>query len=667
VQRCLAKDPEDRWQSAADLAAELKWLAQGSLPGGFPAASGAGESGPVGPDPGTTPGTPDSGAAGMTRAERQPGSAVAPRTARRERLAWGIITVLLLVFIVLLAARTFLEHAQPPRPFTAALLPPLKSAFDTRYPPAVSPDGKKVAFVVVGEDQKSVLFLHDLGSGVLRKLPGTENAAYPFWSPDSRWIGFFTGDKLEKIDSVGGPAVVLCDARDGRGGSWNRDGVILFQPRFSDPLYRIAAGGGKPEPVTKLDEKQFHIAHRWPLFLPDGRHFLFYVVATTNPGASEHSGIYLGSLGSPEIRQVARIDSRMLFSQGQLLYREDTTLMARPFDPVEAKFTGDSLPLAADVVGGAYSWGGAQFGVSDQGVLVYLSGAGQGATELTWFDRSGKNLGQLGKADFYSDLRFSPDGRKVALCIGKDAGDIWVHDLDRDVRTRLTFDPADDASMVWSPDGRRLAFASGRKHTGELYWRNAQGTGKDELFFSSDTQVSTNDWSPDGGIILFTSLSRETGYDGWSWSVKEKKAEPWTEAPMDQLNERFSPNGRWVAYSSAESGRTDVYVQAFPGKTGGRWQVSQAGGDKPAWRRDGKELFFLAADGTLMAVDVRTEGTFELGAPHPLFKAPVRPGSGWSYDVTPDGQRFLMNTLTESDRARQAAAVVLNWTGTLRQ
>ncbi|MGH7535020.1 MAG: TolB family protein, partial [Gemmatimonadales bacterium] len=320
-----------------------------------------------------------------------------------------------------------------------------------------------VASVVVGADGKSSLYLRGLESEEMRKLPDSENAAHPFWSPDSRWIGFFSGDKLKKVDTAGGPAIALCDAQDGRGGSWSREGAILFQPRFSDPLFKVAAGGGTPEPVTTLDEKRFHVAHRWPMFLPDGRRFLFYVVATTNPASSEHSGIYLGSLDSPEIRQVVRVDSRMAYAQRNLLYKRGSTLMAQPFDPEQARVTGDPLPLAAEVSGGAYSWGGADFGVSDQGVLAYRAGTGGGQTELAWFDRAGKRLGQVGEPDFYYDLRLSRDGRRVAINIGKDAGDLWLHDLGRDVRTRFTFDPADDTAPVFSPDGTRVAFVSARK------------------------------------------------------------------------------------------------------------------------------------------------------------------------------------------------------------
>ena len=648
LRRCLTKDPDDRWQSAADLASELSWIAQGSasVVAAAPTISGVALPSPVaGPEL-----RPVAGA----------------RTRKAERVAWAVLTLVLLAMIAALAARSFLIPAEPARLITAALLPPAGATFDTRYAPAVSPDGRMVALVVVGADGKSSLYLRGLESEEMRKLPDSENAGHPFWSPDSRWIGFFSGDKLKKVDTAGGPAIALCDVQDGRGGSWNREGVILFQPRFSDPLFKVAAGGGTPEQLTKLDEKQFHVAHRWPMFLPDGHRFLFYVVATTNPATSEHSGVYLGSLDSPEVRQVMRVDSRVAYAQGTLLYKRGSTLMAQPFDPEHVKLTGDSLPLVAEVSGGAYSWGGADFGVSDQGVLAYRAGTGGGQTELTWIDRAGKRIGQVGESDFYNDVRLSRDGLRLAANIGRDAGDLWLHDLARDVRTRFTFDPADDSAPVFSPDGTRVAFVSARKGMGDLFWRDARGTGEDELLFSSGTQLFASDWSLDGRLIVLSSLSRKTGFDLWTYSLEEKKAEPWLEGPLDQYQARISPNGRWIAYSSDESGHQEVYVQAFPAKGEGRWQVSKGGG-QPSWRADGKEIYYQTTDGNLMAADVRTEGTFDVSTPRPLFKAPFKSTTGTGYDVTPDGKRFLANILKESDRSALSTTVVLNWPAALRK
>ena len=648
VQRCLAKDPDDRWQSATDLASELKWVAQESAVTsvGAPAASGA-----------ATPSAPSG-------FETRPEPASRPR--RVERLAWAVLTVVLLGAIAALSTRSLFSRAEPPRLVTATLLPPGEATFDTRYAPAVSPDGRMIASVAIGPDGKSSLYLRGLDGDEMRRITDSDNAAHPFWSPDGRWVGFFSGEKLMKVDTAGGPALALCEARDGRGASWSKDGVIIFQPRFSDPLFKVAAGGGKPEALTVLDEKQFHVAHRWPMFLPDGRRFLFYVVATTNPATSEHSGIYMGSLDSPAITQVMRVDSRMAYAQGYLLYKIGTTLMAQPFDPDQAKPVGDPLPLAAQISGGAYSWGGADFGVSDQGTLAYRAGTGGGQTELAWIERSGKKIGQVGEPDFYNDIRLSPDGHLLAIAIGKDAGDMWLHDLTRDVRTRFTFDPADDATPVFSPDGTKVAFASARKGIGDLYYRDAQGTSEDVLLYSAGTQLSAHDWSRDGRFIVFTCLSRKSGFDLWTYDMVEKKAAPWYEGPFDQLSARLSPDSRWIAYSSTESGREEIYVQAFPAKGEGRWQVSK-GGTLPHWRADGKEIYYETPDGTMMAADVRTEGTFDVGTPHPLFKGLFKTSSGANFDVTPDGSRFLVNALKESDRSALSTTLVLNWPAMLKK
>jgi len=281
-------------------------------------------------------------------------------------------------------------------------------------------------------------------------------------------------------------------------------------------------------------------------------------------------------------------------------------------------------------------------------------------------DRAGKRISQIGDSDFYNDIHLSRDGLKLAVNIGRDAGDLWLHDLGRDVRTRFTFDPADDSTPVFSPDGMRVAFVSARKGVGDLYWRDARGTGEDVFLFSSGTQMSASDWSPDGKLIVLSSLNRKTGFDLWTYSLQEKKAEPWLEGPLDQFQARISPNGRWIAYSSTESGHQEVYVQAFPSKGEGRWQVSRGGG-QPTWRADGKEIYYLTTDGNMMAADVRTDGDFDVGTPRLLFKAPFKSTTGSGYDVGPDGKRFVANLLKANDRSGQSTTIVLNWLAALRK
>ncbi len=614
VSRCLAKDPDRRWQSAADLASELAWIAQSSASGtGALTATG------VTPLPGGAPSSGSAAAVGPPHSGVTSGLSTVTRGAGRERLLWIALCLLLAGTLAFRWARSILAPEAPPAALHASILPPPDTQFDYSNPPAVAPDGSRVAFVVQGAGQGRI-WVRNQATGEGRMLEGTEGAAYPFWSPDGRWLGYYSSGKLYKVDTAGGPVIALCDAQDGRGGSWNADGVILFQPRFSEAVYRIAAGGGKPEPVTTLDASRTDVAHRWPVFLPDGRHFLFYVVSTTNPSTSEYSGIYVGSLDGEAPRMVLKGESRAEYARGYLLYKIGMNLMAQHFDPETARVQGDPLPVAGQVAGGAYSWGGAHFGVSRTGTLVYLSEAGQGETDLTIVDREGKKLDTIGARNIHWDPRLSHDGRRLVAGIGRDAADLWIEDLERNTETRFTFDPADDASAVWSPDDSRVAFRSSRRGQSEMYLRDSGGAGDDEMLLDPKTQITVTDWSHDGNTIVFTSLSAETGFDIWTYSLADKQAHPWLVAPLDQGDGRLSPNGRWIAYTSSESGRMEVFIQAFPQGSGGRWQVSTSGGFFPVWRDDGKELFYVSADGDMMAVEVATESGLRLGTPRALFK-----------------------------------------------
>ncbi|HXI03760.1 MAG TPA: hypothetical protein VNI57_11355, partial [Candidatus Saccharimonadales bacterium] len=519
-------------------------------------------------------------------------------------------------------------------------------------------------------DQQNVthLYVQDLAAKEARLLEGTDGAMYPFWSPDGRWVGFFAGGKLNKIDSAGGPVIPLCDATDGRGGSWNRDGVILFQPRFSETIFKVPAGGGTPEQVTHLNKEHFDLAHRWPLFMPDGKHFLFYVVSTSNPSSSEFSGIYAGSLDSADTRMLLRVDSRMAYAAGHMLYKQGASLMAQPFDPDTMELRGDPTPIAADVTGGAYSWGGAQFGVSGPETLVYMSGLGQGETELTQVDRSGKKTGEIGERGFYASVRLSHSGKRFAYEVGRDASDIWVYDFDRKISTRFTFDPASDNSPVWSPDDKRIAFVSSRKGLGELWVKDASGTGEETLLYASGSEVLLTDWSPDGRYLIYSGLKKETGFDIWVYPLGETKARPWLELPNDQLMMRFSPDGRWVVYTSNESGREEVYVQSFPDSDRGRWQISRTGGTYPVWRADGREIVFMDADGTtLMSVDVQPGASPKFGTPQPLFPAAIRSSAGNTFDVSADGQMLLLASLEQGAQTEPSVHLVLNWTQSLNR
>jgi Tol biopolymer transport system component len=512
------------------------------------------------------------------------------------------------------------------------------------------------------------LWVRDLALTEPRVLSPVDGDAFPFWSPDGRWLGFFTNGKLNKIEVQGGPVVPLTDASDGRGGSWNEDGIILFQRGFSEGLMRVSAAGGTPESVTILDKERVDVAHRWPHFLPDGRHFIFYVVNTTNPIASEHSGLYVGSLDSTETRLLLRGESRALYAREHLLYRVGTTLMAHAFDASNQELTGEPVPLAHGVAGGVVSWGGAQFGAAAD-VLVHTRGAEAANSLLNWRNREGEILSALrdDTASFW-EPRISHDQTRVAVCVGRAAGDIWIYDLERGGRTRFTFHASDDRTPVWSPDDSRIAFSSTREALGEIWVRPSSGQGDAELLYTAHAQIEMTDWSSDGRFLFFKRTDpNDASSSVWAFDLESSEAAPvvagtWVE------DARLSPDGKWLAYVSDESGRQDVYVRAFP-EAAGRWMISNDSGagqaHLPAWRGDGQELFYLRGS-TLLAVSVAKEATFSFGTPSPLLTLTAT-STAAAFDVSEDGQRILANELSPADFSDVGATLIQNWTAALER
>ena len=591
----------------------------------------------------------------------------------RERLAWMLAVVALAATV---AAMAFLRTDAPIQPLVqSTLLPPPGWDFAPASPFAVSPDGSQIAYVAIARpDNESTaagsnsIWVHDLASPEPRRLASTDGDAYPFWSPDGRWLGFFANGKLNKTEARGGPVIPLCDATDGRGGTWNADGVIVFQRAWSEGLMKVPAAGGAPAPLTTLNKDHSDVAHRWPHFLPDGQHFLFYVVSTTNPTASEYSGIYLGSLDSSEVRLLYRSESRALYARGHLLSRAGSTLMAHPFDASKLQFTGDPIPLAADVPGDSISWGGAHFGTSESGVLVHMRGAGATSTLLRWRDREGKVLETVSDPAGYWEPRLSHDGTRIATAVGQDVGDIWIYDLERDMRARFTFDPADDRTPLWSPDDSQLAFASSRNGEGEIYVRPSSGQDDARLLFSAGAQIQLTDWSSDGRLIFFNRVNPSGGASE-IWTLDVQKAEAalllsgsWFE------DARLSPDGKWLAFASYESGKVEVYVQSFPA-AGGRWIVSSdvvpGRASLPTWRADGRELFYLRG-GEIAAVPVTGDASFSFGTPRMLFGVSVTT-DGADYSISEDGQRILTNELPAADPSKIGARLIQNWPRALRQ
>ena len=590
----------------------------------------------------------------------------------RERLAWIVIVALMTA----VAAIAFLRDTAPKLPLVRSTLMPAPGwDFAPASPFAVSPDGSQIAYVAIARPENeeaaagsNSIWICDLALPEPRQLASTDGDAFPFWSPDGRWLGFFADDKLNKIEARGGPVVPLCEATDGRGGTWNDAGIIIFQRAWSEGLMKVPAGGGTPEPVTTLDKDRFDVAHRWPQFLPDGRHFLFYVVSTTNPVTSEHSGIYVGSLDSNESRLLLQSESRALYARGHLLYRVGSTLMAHPFDASNQRFTADSTPLATDIPGGAVSWGGAQFGTSEADVLVHMRGAGAARTLLNWRDRNGKVLNTVGDPAGYWEPRLSHDGTRIAVAVGQDVGDIWIYDLERDMRTRFTFDPADDRTPLWAPDDGQLAFTSARIATGEIYVRPTSGQGDARLLFTADVQVQLTDWSSDGRLILFNRINPGGGgSDIWALDMQTSEAMSVLTGKWFE-DARLSTDGEWLAFSSDESGRQEIYVQSFP-EASGRWMVSNDAGpgpaSRPTWRSDIRELYYLRG-GAVVAVPVTGDATFSFGTPKTLFSMSVTTASA-DYEVSKDGQRILTNELPPTDRSNAGARLIQNWTAALKR
>ncbi len=630
VRTCLAKDPDDRWRTAHDVMLQLKWIAEGGSLAGAPAP--------------------------LPAARRV-----------RERVGWLVAAVLAAATFAL-AALHFGRPRVTPRPVRTSVLPPEKTTFyfvgEGAGPVEVSPNGLFLVFAALASGGKQQLWVRPLDSSVPRPMAGTENAVYPFWSPDGREIGFFADGKLKKIEVSGGPASTICDAPDPRGGTWNAEGVILFEPHFREGLSWVAATGGKVTPVTRLDESRRETTHRFPWFLPDGKHFLFEAGSHTVGTQSEFHAIMLGSLGGGAPRLLLNARSKPVYAAGHILFVRQRTLMAQPFDWKSGRLAADALPIVENVQEdpGFFT---AVFSASANGVLAFQeSGGSVNQYQLMIVDRSGKPVEKVGAPGDLWTARLSHDKRRVACVIG-DPGDIWVHDLERRLATRLTFNPATDEGPAWYPDDSRILFASQRSDGVNIFQKSAAGTGSEQLLYSSKNFKRPMDISPDGSWALFEELSSRTRWDIYLLSLTDRKVVPFLQSEFDEVFPVFSPNGRWVAYASNESGLFEVYVQAFPGP-GGQWQVSTSGGTMPAWRHDGKELFYLGLNHKLMSVAVKTGEAFESDAPSPLFEVHVRTDPSRPYDVFPDGQRFLVVAPLENQSA-PPVTLIQNWTALLRK
>jgi eukaryotic-like serine/threonine-protein kinase len=618
IRTCLAKDPEHRFQTAHDIKLQLEWIAEGGSQAGVPAP-------------------------------------VVARRKNREKLAWGVAAA------ALLAAAAFgvgywKRTPKPQRVVRFEIpVPPNVSAIDT---PRISPDGQTLAFNATDAEGKTQIWVRPLNALAAHPLAGTEGTTRPFWSPDSRFLGFFAGGKLHKIDVAGGPPTKICDAPTGADGSWSPQGVILYDGTGNDPIHRVSAAGGSPVVAVKQDASRHEVQIGWPEFMPDGKHFLYMSINQK----VDDSAYRIAALDSAETRPFAPAQTMLTYApQGYLLFVKDRTLVAQRFDANALKTLGETVPLAEQI--GTDLVGLARFSVSRDGVLAYRTG--ESGSRLLWVDRAGKEIETLGEPGNYGEPAISPAGDRLAFEIAdtrSGKSDLWIRDVARGVNSRFTFAGGDAFCPVWSPSGDTVVYASDRPDAPGLYAKAANGQGDEKLILKISELAIPSSFTPDGKSLLYAARMEKTGWDIFVLPLGgEAKPTPFATATFNELGPHVSPDGKFLAYGSNESGRFEVYVQSFPGQ-GGKWQISTGGGTDPNWRADGRELYYRGPDQKLMAVEITENGgSLQAGIPKPLFLGRVAIGNARNkYAPAGDGQRFLFIAPLGRD-AMAPTTVVLNW------
>jgi Tol biopolymer transport system component len=630
IGRCLRKDPKVRIQAIGDIRIAIEEVMAD----------------PVGPTESAPAAEPDA----------------PPRWRRLVPWAAAATTALALAAAVVL--RPTIEAAV----IKATIPPPDGTNFDLRAanpgPAVVSPDGTKIAFTALDDDSETRIFVRRLDAGKAHALSGTEGAQYPFWAPDSRWLGFFTqpDDVLRKIDTTGGPPITLCPASNGKGGSWSEAGVIVFSPDAGSPLQRVSSAGGEAVDLTTRDPER-HNSHRLPWFLPDGNRFLFVARGVTG----EESALMVGSLDGGEPVEILRNDTQAAYASGRLIFVRDQTLMAQPFDPNRLELTGEAQPVAEDVLvipGAAL----AVFGVSDNGVLTFQTGSAIAETALEWRDRAGRATGVLGDPALYRLALLSPDGEHVAAQVTDmetGAFDLWIYEVARNIRTRFTFDPMADVAPVWSADGSIVYFASNRDNLFSVYRKPLSGVGEVEPVVRLDGNTFPESISPDGRYLMVLTDGDETGGDMVLVDLQDDgRATAFRSTGFNEGGALISPDGRWVAYHSDESGNFEVYVTTFP-VPGRRWQISSGNGVYPLWTDGGRQIVYSDFAGGLAAVRVDGSGeTFDVGEEEALFTAESPEQGGPYYSVSGDGERFLV-VPGVTQKADTLLNLIVNWPSTL--
>lgn len=622
---CLQKDPELRFQSAHDIKLQLQWIAADKTPTSSLSVS------PMAP------------------------------TKRSNSALWAAIVGALVVGAI--AGVLLRRPIQLARSIRTVINPPEKTTLnltgDFAGPPVLSPDGSMVVFAATASDGKVTLWIRPMNSLEAHQLEGTESAIFPFWSPDSRSVGFFADSKLKTVDVNGGGSQAVTDAPFGRGGAWSNNGTIIFSGNTQSGLIAVNSNGGNAHPLTKVESQ--HTSHRWPFFLPDSKHFL-YLAINHDPSKATDNTIYYASLDGKENVALFRSQSNAIYAGGYILFARSDQLMAQPFNPANGKLSGEARNVARGVMNDASTWH-MDASATDDGLLV-LGNGGSADLQLVWLNRGGTQAGLL--ADKLTNLqtaRLSPQGDRVALQIDTGENDIWVLDLARGVRTRLTFGPVSNSFPSWSPDGKWIAYTSDRNGHSNLYRKPSDGSGTEELLLTDAQVIIADDWSKDGKFLLY---SRGSGLDSTVWALPlEGDRKPFQVLPHSVVltRSRLSPDGKWLAYSSNESGNVELYVVPFRGGQG-KWQVSPHGGAQPKWSADGKELYYMDLTYNLYAVPVKeVAGALQFGAAQILV-------TNWSapqvfYDVTPDGKKILLDRV--SQQVSESMTVVTNYTEGLQK
>ncbi len=627
VKTSLAKDPEERFQTVHDLKLQLKWIAQAS--------------------------SSQLAAPAQVRARRT----VQKRTLIIAAAVGWVFALAALAFFLTTHAR--LEDAH--RPMTASWLAPAGTEYYgvVAGAPMLSPDGAKLAFLT-GDSSGPKLWVRDVATGSVQPIEA-ERPTFPFWSPDGKYLGFFSGGKLKKIAIAGGPIQVVCDSPEGRGASWSPRGAIIFTPNIFESLYKVPEGGGTPEKITQA---QAGWTHRNPYFLPDGDHFLFIARESRGAAITPAGALFGASLSGEKQRQILDHASNVQFSDGYLLYLRESVLVAQRFDPKALTFSGNPIPVAEKLD----YWNARDVAAftAAHGTLVYRHGAVQ-KTQPMWVDRSGKELARFGEPGLFSAPVASPDGKLVGVVrrdpdTGK--GDLWIADASRNTLSRSTFADAAELSFAFSPDGKRVAVSTiAGTVVGEMWIQPVGGSGTQESFkVPTRNWGSVISWSPNGRYLFFMSQNNATRADVYYIDLNgDRQLTPFLQSPANESQAVLSPNGKWLAYISDESGRYEAYVTAFPGP-GGKWQVSSGGGVSPSWRADGKQLYYSNGD-KLMLVPIQNADNFQFGAPTEL---PIHLNEFSSVGAAAAGERFpALKPLIGGQSLPEE--VILNWTGTLKQ